>query len=80
MDSPAVGSASFENVHELRHRWSRRYTGDQYLKLLRTHSDHRALGEARLARLLSDIAEVIQRTGSEVIRHYETLTLLAKRR
>jgi len=72
-------SVKFVGVHEVRHAWTKRYSGEEYLKLLWTFSDHRAMPEPNRSRFFEDIERVIARMGGEVIRSYETLALLAKK-
>jgi SAM-dependent methyltransferase len=72
-------SRQFADTHEFRQAWARRYTGGDYVKLLHTFSDHRALPEPRRSAFFEEIAAVIQRFGDEVIRHYETVVLLARK-
>jgi SAM-dependent methyltransferase len=72
-------SRQFVGVHEVRHGWTKRYSSEEYLKLLWTFSDHRAMLEPNRSRLFEDIGRVIARMGGEVIRDYETLALLAKK-
>ncbi len=43
--------------------WQARHTPDHYTRLLRTHSDHRALAPAVLDRLVDGVARVIEREG-----------------
>jgi len=66
-------------VHEVRHAWARRYSGEEYLKLLQTCSDHRAMPEPNQSRFFEAIGRVIAQMGGEVIRDYETLAVLAKK-
>jgi hypothetical protein len=66
-------------VREVRHAWTKRYSGEEYLKLLWTFSDHRAMPEPNRSRFFEDIGRVIARMGGEVMRDYETLALLAKK-
>ena len=72
-------SREFVGVHEVRTAWTKRYTGEEYLKLLQTFSDHRAMPEPNKSRFFEAIGRVIAQMGGEVIRHYETLALLAKK-
>jgi hypothetical protein len=72
-------SKQFLGVHEVRHAWTKRYSGEEYLKLLWTFSDHRAMPEPNRSRFFKEISRVIARMGGEVIRDYETLVLLAKK-
>ena len=72
-------SREFVGVHEVRHAWTRRYSGEEYMKLLQTLSDHRALPEPNKSRFFEAIGRVIAQMGGEVIRDYETLAILAKK-
>jgi hypothetical protein len=73
-------SGQFGELQEVRTSWARRYSGEEYLKLLWTHSDHRAMPEPHRSRFFEAISRVIAQMGGEVIRDYETLALLAKKR
>src|SRR6266511_156545 len=72
-------SREFVGMHEVRTAWTKRYTGEEYLKLLQTFSDHRAMPEPNKSRFFEAIGRVIAQMGGEVIRYYETLGLLAKK-
>ena len=72
-------SKEFIGMQEVRKAWTRHYTGEAYIKLLHTFSDHRAMPEPNKSRFFEAIAEVIAQMGGEVIRDYETLVLLAKK-
>jgi SAM-dependent methyltransferase len=72
-------SGQFGELQEARISWARRYTGEEYLKLLWTFSDHRAMPEPNRSRFFEAIGRVITQMGGEVIRHYETVALLAKK-
>ena len=72
-------SKEFVGVHEVRHAWARRYSGEEYMKLLQTFSDHRAMPEPNKTRFFEEIGRVIAQMGGEVMRDYETLALLAKK-
>ena len=56
------------------------YSGDDYLKVLQTFSDHRALPALQRAQFFEEIGAVIRRCGDKVVRHYETVVLLARKR
>jgi SAM-dependent methyltransferase len=73
-------SGPFGALQEIRHAWTRRYAGEAYIKLLWTFSDHRAMPEPNRSRFFEAIREVIVQMGGEVVRHYETVALLAKKR
>lgn len=72
-------SKQFVHVQEIRHAWTKRYSGEEYLKLLWTFSDHRAMPEPNRSQFFEEIAQVIAQMGGEVMRDYETLAILAKK-
>ena len=72
-------SREFVGVQEVRKSWVRRYSGQEYLKLLQTFSDHRAMPEPNKSRFFAEIERVIMHLGGEVLRDYETLALLAQK-
>jgi SAM-dependent methyltransferase len=72
-------SGQFGELQEVRTSWARRYSGEDYIKLLWTSSDHRAMPEPHRSRFIEAIRRVIAQMGGEVIRDYETLALLAKK-
>jgi len=72
-------SREFVGVHEVRHASTQRYSGEEYMKLLQTFSDYRALPEPNKSRFFEAIGRVIAQMGGEVIRDYETLAVLAKK-
>ena len=72
-------SREFAGVQEVRKVWVRRYTGQEYLKLLQTFSDHRVMPEPDKSHFFEEIERVITRLGGEVFRDYETLALLAQK-
>jgi hypothetical protein len=72
-------SRQFAGVHEIRKAPTKRYSGAEYLKLLQTFSDHRAMPEPNKSRFFEAISQVMAQMGGEVSRDYETLALLAKK-
>jgi SAM-dependent methyltransferase len=72
-------SGQFGELQELRTSWAKCYSGEEYIKLLWTFSDHRAMPEPSRSRFFEAIGRVITQMGGEVIRDYETLALLAKK-
>jgi hypothetical protein len=72
-------SKEFVDLQEVRTTWTKQYTGEAYVKLLHTFSDHRAMPEPNKSRFFEAISQVITQMGGEVTRHYETLALLAKK-
>jgi SAM-dependent methyltransferase len=83
-DNVAYWRGAFEAIAldrpEIRfYEWTREYSTEQYLSLLRTHSDHRALPTAELEVLLDGIATEIERHGSRYPFEYRTVLVLARR-
>jgi hypothetical protein len=72
-------SKQFVGLQEVRQSWSTQYSGQEYLKLLWTFSDHRTLPEPNRSRFFEEIGRVIAQMAGEVIRDYETLALLARK-
>ena len=72
-------SRQFMGMHEVRKASTQRYSGEEYLKLLQTFSDHRAMPEPNKSRFFEAISQVIAQMGGEVSRDYEIIVLLAKK-
>jgi SAM-dependent methyltransferase len=73
-------SPAWEGVREVRWAWERAYSGADYLKLLNTFSDHRALPEPNRTAFFQAITDTIERAGGEVRRRYETVLIGARKR
>ena len=73
-------SGEWTDVGERRWAWERAYSAADYLKLLNTFSDHRALPEPARTRFFDAVAGTIARHGGEVRRHYETVLIGARKR
>jgi SAM-dependent methyltransferase len=73
-------SGDWQDVRELRWAWERVYSGADYLKLLHTFSDHRALPEPNRTTFFQAITDTIERTGGVVRRRYETVLIGARKR
>jgi SAM-dependent methyltransferase len=73
-------SGHFHDVVVLRFPWTQRYTTEQYLGLLSTHSDHSTLPIVRLDCLLDGVREVIERFGGSLELHYSTVLYLAQKK
>ena len=71
-------SGAWDEVRRTRQAWERVYSSDDYLKLLNTFSDHRALPEPRRTAFFQAIADTIARCGGQVRRLYETHILSAR--
>jgi SAM-dependent methyltransferase len=61
-------------------RWAQRYTADQYLSLLGTHSDHILIGQEYRGRLFHGVAAAIEAVGGSFELTYEALLCLARKR
>jgi SAM-dependent methyltransferase len=59
--------------------WTRRYTSEEYVELLDTHSDHRTLAEDIRAALLADVRAVIDEHGGTLDYRYDTQLVLLHR-
>lgn len=69
----------FGPVTVLRHAWSRRYTRDAYLRLLRTYSDHGTLPDDRWTVLARGLSRIIDADyGGSIDRPYLTVAWLAR--
>jgi SAM-dependent methyltransferase len=81
MDQAAEIQASghFQDVAVLRFPWTQRYTTQQYLGLVGTHSDHIALPKQRLDCLLKGIGNAIESFGGSLELHYSTVLYLAQK-
>jgi SAM-dependent methyltransferase len=56
------------------------YSGEEWIELAATHSDHRALAPEQLAGLLAEMHGEIQRVGGRVPVHYEATLVTGVRR
>ena len=59
--------------------WAQRYSRDEWLDQLGTHSDHIALEPEHLATLLRAVGSAIDRLGGSITVHYETQLISAER-
>ena len=74
-------SGRFEEPTVKLYRWTRTYSSGDYVKLLDTYSDHRALPEDRRSRLYGEVKRMIdERYGGLVERPYLTALFLARMR
>lgn len=71
----------FGSVTVRRYTWDVTYTANQYLQLLNTYSDHRALDSERRAHLFNSIADVIEtQYHGQITKGYLALLYLAQRK
>lgn len=67
-------SGCFRTVTTTQYAWSVEYQRDDYLRLLKTYSDHYRLGSERLHLLSEGIGQLIdEEYGGSIIRPYETV-------
>ena len=59
--------------------WEQRYSSDEWVTLLGTHSDHRMLPEEQRVRLHAAVGEVVDRHGGFVDAVYDVMCYLATR-
>lgn len=70
-----LAAAGFAVEHRS-YDWTHAYPRDEWLALLRTHSDHSTLAADRLDRLTAAIGAAIDRLGGALVARYRTETLL----
>jgi SAM-dependent methyltransferase len=74
-------SGRFEPATFRRYEWALPYSAQEYVDLLSTYSDHRALGETRLRPLLDCISQLInERYGGQIRKRYLNELRIARRR
>ncbi len=71
-------SGSFREVEFHRFPWTRSFRADEYVRLLRTQSDHATLPPEIREPLLRDVAAAIEAAGGSVTRRYEAVLMLAR--
>jgi hypothetical protein len=68
----------FELPEARSYSWSHRYTSDEYVDLLQTHSDHIVLPDTQRWALLDAVAAIIDSHGGEFTLEYVTALWLAR--
>jgi ubiquinone/menaquinone biosynthesis C-methylase UbiE len=74
-----VGNPDFTDIDARVYVWQQRYTTDQYIGLLGTHSDHIMLPAVPRERLFTAIRATIDAAGGSFELTYQTLLCLARR-
>ena len=74
------GSEMFGEVVEKSYPWTQDYSGHDYMKLLNTSSNHRALALPERSEFFAGIEAKIRKCGGTVTRFYESRLLFAHRR
>ena len=72
-------SGRFGSVTSRNYPWSREYSSDDYLDLLRTHSDHRLLPQEQHDALLDAVRQTIDNHGGTITVQYEAHLYVASK-
>jgi len=75
-----AASGAFEPAQESWFAWWRSYDSAGWVDLLRTHSDHQIMPQARLERLLDAVAEAIDSLGGSFEMRLDTVLVSARAR
>jgi len=73
-------SRRFGHIERRQYRWEQQYERDQWLAMIRTHSDHSTLPPDRLRRLLAAIGAAFDEVGGVATAHYTTDAVFARAR
>lgn len=73
-------SGLFADVERRHYPWERDYPRDEWMELIRTHSDHSTLPAAQLAALVDAVGDAIDAAGGVVHAHYVTEAIFARPR
>jgi SAM-dependent methyltransferase len=74
-------SGRFEPATFRRYEWEQPYSAQEYVDLLSTYSEHRALEETRRQRLLDCVAQlIVERYGGRIRKRYLNELRIARRR
>ena len=71
-------SRCYREIEFRRFPWRRAFRAEEYVRVLRTHSDHATLPPEVREPLLRDIAAAINAAGGSVTRQYEAVLMLAR--
>jgi SAM-dependent methyltransferase len=72
-------AAGFSTVEVRSYPWEARYTRDQWLDFLATHSDHARLEPKRREELFAEVGAAIDGLGGTLPFHFQTVLILAAR-
>jgi SAM-dependent methyltransferase len=75
-----VATGLFETPELRRYAWERRYSVDEWLDQLGTHSDHLLLPPGQFAGLMEAVRAAIEELGGAITIAYSTELILARRR
>lgn len=74
-----AATGMFQSAQLHGYAWEQRYTRDEWLDQLGTHSDHLLLPRDQLAALLDAVGAAIDGLGGSITMHYETELITARR-
>ena len=75
-----IETGQFDQAAVRQYPWTERYETERYVKLLQTFSEHISLPEEERARLLFEIAELIEgEFGGRVVKHHVAVLQVARR-
>ena len=72
-------SGLFEPPERRQYGWEQRYSRQEWLDQLPTHSDHRTLPPETLDALLAGVGDTIDGLGGSLLVRYDTLVVTARR-
>ncbi|MBV9101216.1 MAG: methyltransferase domain-containing protein [Candidatus Dormibacteraeota bacterium] len=72
-------SGLFHPVESRAYTWEARYTRDQWLDFIATHSDHAGLSAERRAAVMAAVSAAIDAMREPLTMHYRTVLILATR-
>jgi ubiquinone/menaquinone biosynthesis C-methylase UbiE len=75
-----AGNPDFTDIDARVFEWQQRYTTEEYIGLLGTHSDHIMLPDAPRERLYAEIRATLEEAGGSFELTYQALLCLARRR
>lgn len=78
--APFRASTLFKNVRTGLYRWEGSFVADEWVGMVRTHSDHLLLPPARLDALAASVHDAICGLGGSLTSHYRTYLVAAQRR
>ena len=77
--SQLAGQYGFADLANKTYHWTKNFTADGYMQLLKTYPDHMALPQEERAILFSDIHHAIEKHGGMITVHYMADMQLARK-
>jgi trans-aconitate methyltransferase len=76
-----VASGLFDEQSTRCYLWQQRYTAEDYVRMLATHSDHQLLAEDKRATLFTGLADLInEKFAGAVVKHHATILHVVRKR